>query len=495
MPTSDPVVGTTEATGDRGVPALCVRKDTQADVATADGKYAPPQLNASGAMRVDGSAVTQPVSGTVTITPSGTQTVAISQTGANNDVDVLSIAAGDNNIGNVDIASSLPAGTNAIGKLAANSGVDIGDVDVTSVIPGTGATNLGKAEDAAHTSGDIGVMSLGVRNDALAALTGTNLDYSPIGVTASGEVYSYVTNVLPGSAANALGKIEDAAHASGDTGVMILAVRKDSPTNLVGADGDYAPLQVDDLGGLRIGAPNNRAVSGALGALDATLTLVGDGLGSVEWEVDTGNLVGTVVFEASLDDSNWFAINAVRIDGTIIANTATFADRGTLSPTGYSRYRLRVSAYTSGTSNARMEGALSADTVRLGQALPSGGNILGYVYTFPVAGQPLQGSARSDTFTATGNGTTIDASTFSCKHFGLQVVGTGAAATTWDVRLEGSMDNVNFTQIVAHTQVTGDGVMVWSGANHFPSLYFRSRCAGLVLGGATNIIAYIYGVP
>jgi hypothetical protein len=49
------------------------------------------------------------------------------------DVDILSIAAGDNNIGNVDIASALPAGTNAIGKLAANSGVDIGDVDVTSV--------------------------------------------------------------------------------------------------------------------------------------------------------------------------------------------------------------------------------------------------------------------------------------------------------------------------------------------------------------------------
>lgn len=32
----------------------------------------------------------------------------------------------------VDVVGALPAGTNAIGKLAANSGVDIGDVDVTS---------------------------------------------------------------------------------------------------------------------------------------------------------------------------------------------------------------------------------------------------------------------------------------------------------------------------------------------------------------------------
>jgi hypothetical protein len=49
----------------------------------------------------------------------------------------------------VAVMDALPAGTAAIGKLAANSGVDIGDTDVTSVIPGTGATNLGKAIDTA----------------------------------------------------------------------------------------------------------------------------------------------------------------------------------------------------------------------------------------------------------------------------------------------------------------------------------------------------------
>jgi hypothetical protein len=37
----------------------------------------------------------------------------------------------------VQVSSALPAGTNAIGKLAANSGVDIGDVDVTSIAAGT----------------------------------------------------------------------------------------------------------------------------------------------------------------------------------------------------------------------------------------------------------------------------------------------------------------------------------------------------------------------
>ena len=37
----------------------------------------------------------------------------------------------------VDVVAALPAGTNAIGKLAANSGVDIGDVDVTSIAAGS----------------------------------------------------------------------------------------------------------------------------------------------------------------------------------------------------------------------------------------------------------------------------------------------------------------------------------------------------------------------
>ena len=47
----------------------------------------------------------------------------------------------------------------------------------TTLTPGTGATNLGKAEDAAHTSGDVGVFALGVRADTLADVSGATGDY------------------------------------------------------------------------------------------------------------------------------------------------------------------------------------------------------------------------------------------------------------------------------------------------------------------------------
>lgn len=57
-----------------------------------------------------------------------------------------------------------------------------GTVAVSDVTPGTQATDLGKAEDALHTSGDVGVMGLAVRNDTISALSGDG-DYTPLQLT------------------------------------------------------------------------------------------------------------------------------------------------------------------------------------------------------------------------------------------------------------------------------------------------------------------------
>jgi len=57
----------------------------------------------------------------------------------------------------VDIVAALPAGANSIGTLGANSGVDIGDVDVTS-ITGVTMSNAGMqiTGDEAHDAADAG---------------------------------------------------------------------------------------------------------------------------------------------------------------------------------------------------------------------------------------------------------------------------------------------------------------------------------------------------
>jgi len=86
---------------------------------------------------------------------------------------------------------ALPAGTNGIGKLTSNSGVDIGDVDVTSVIPGTGATSLGKAIDTMTGATDTGVLTLATRDDALGALTPVEGDNVQLRVDANGALWTH----------------------------------------------------------------------------------------------------------------------------------------------------------------------------------------------------------------------------------------------------------------------------------------------------------------
>lgn len=109
------------------------------------------------------------------------------------------------------------------------------DVDVTRVIPGTTATALGKAEDAAHADGDTGVLILGVRNHAGAGADG---DYSAMSVTSTGElrimahrdvqriavgVTGVTTSVTAYTAGDQVGgqiSLSNAARASGGTGII-----------------------------------------------------------------------------------------------------------------------------------------------------------------------------------------------------------------------------------------------------------------------------------
>lgn len=99
--------------------------------------------------------------GSATLLPGNATDGLLVNLGANNDVTVTGT-----------VTANLAAGTN-----------NIGDVDVLSIVPGTGATNLGKAEDAAHADGDVGVMMLGVVNNTPSAVTG---DYAALSLGTNG---------------------------------------------------------------------------------------------------------------------------------------------------------------------------------------------------------------------------------------------------------------------------------------------------------------------
>lgn len=101
-------------------------------------------------------------------------------------------------------------------------------------------------------------------------------------------------------------------------------------------------------------------------------------------------------------------------------------------------------------------------------------------------------NTRQDTYTGTGAGTIISLTDNPTKVHAIQVKGTGAAATSWTVLLEGSLDGVNFSTVLTHNAT--DGSTVFSGTALNACKYIRSNCTALSLGSASNIVVTILGV-
>lgn len=128
-------------------------------------------VDATAGLKVDlGADNDVTVTGTVTANLSATDNAVLDTIDTSTAAAAASLATLDNAIAGsemqVDVVGALPAGTNAIGKLSANSGVDIGDVDVTSAIITGGAV--------AHDSADSG-NPIKVGAKAITALSGATL--------------------------------------------------------------------------------------------------------------------------------------------------------------------------------------------------------------------------------------------------------------------------------------------------------------------------------
>ena len=93
----------------------------------------------SGAWKVDGSGVTQPVSGTVGLNPGSS--VGVSG----------SLPAGTNNIGNVGVSGALPAGTNNIGTVNVATPTPLTGHVACTVADGTRSCDSGDPGLAAGT--------------------------------------------------------------------------------------------------------------------------------------------------------------------------------------------------------------------------------------------------------------------------------------------------------------------------------------------------------
>jgi len=74
---------------------------------------------------------------------------------------------------------------------------------------------------------------------------------------------------------------------------------------------------------------------------------------------------------------------------------------------------------------------------------------------------------------------TVDVSNVPVRHYSLQA-SESVNVGTWDVRLEGSLDNINFTQILQHVTTTNaPNSVVSSGTLSVPMPYLRLRLASI----------------
>jgi hypothetical protein len=294
--------------------------------------------------------------------------------------------------------------------LAANSGVDIGDVDVTSVIPGVGATNLGKAEDAVHADGDTGVMSLAVRNDTLAALGSADGDYAPFQVDATGALY---VNIASGAGGTEYS--EDAATPATIVGTATMFERDDALTTLTPAEGDWASLRCSAEGALWIQDFNSDAIAASLvdietntdfgavvgGGVEATalrVTIASDSTGLLSVDDNGGTLTVDNPTHDDLNANVTLQVGDVDVSATVpVPISATEAANSALNPiyvqettTGVSTDEIHdydTAAAVASDATDNHDYTVTGTTFMLRSIIVAGsGNIKAELQTGPVAG-------------------------------------------------------------------------------------------------------------
>lgn len=311
---------TAHASGDFGSMALVVRSDAGGSLVSADGDYSPLQVDATGRLRVladlttsfdftyaeDSAAASGDIGGFMLLVRQDTLATSTSADGdygafksnalgelythdtdANASLDAIETSTGsidtkltttnstlatiDTSLNNIETSTgSIDTKLTTTNSTLATIDTSLNNVEAdtaTLVISNAAILSelqaLSQAEDAVHASGDLGIMSLAVRNDAGTALASDG-DYIPLSTDASGNLRVAGTFSVGGTFA------EDSAAASGDLGMQVLTVRKDALTTNVSADGDYGSFLAWSEGSVKVVDMPNIAVLATAVSVDTT---------------------------------------------------------------------------------------------------------------------------------------------------------------------------------------------------------------------------------
>jgi hypothetical protein len=153
-------------------------------------------------------------------------------------------------------------------------------------------------------------------------------------------------------------------------------------TQLFDVRGNPFNGQLDAITGETI--TDARAATAVLGALNATSGVDLNGKAVVACDLRSAAFTGTVVFEGTIDGVNWFGLTAIIGTATVglLAGAGVVNTQAIGRVSGFRSFRIRVSAYTSGTLTVALRSS-SSDYAILASPVPAhlGATITGLVNT------------------------------------------------------------------------------------------------------------------
>jgi hypothetical protein len=194
--------------GDGGALRMSANRNLYVNIRDAAGNERGLNVDAAGSIAVTSAALA--------VLGGGVEAAALRVTIANDSTGLLSI---DDNGGSLTVDGTVAISNAAFGVVG--GGVEATALRVTIATDSTGVLSIDDNGSTLTVDGTVAVSSI-------------------------------TTAVVPGTAATNLGKAIDTLSGATDTGVGALAVRRDADTSLVGATGDWAPLLVDANGYLKV---------------------------------------------------------------------------------------------------------------------------------------------------------------------------------------------------------------------------------------------------
>ncbi len=208
-----------------------------------------------------------------------------------------------------------------------------------------------------------------IADDLNAAALGKVVNVNP-----AGTEYGSVVRNIPSGTQPVSGTVTANAGTNLNTSVLLLDATFTGRINTQGQKTMAASTPVvlgSDQSTLPV-TTVDRVASGSLTALNQATTISTVGLSSVGVNV-AGVWVGTLAFEASIDGTTFFAVNAPPVPSGATVQTTTVNGQWMVWVGGFNLFRARVSAFTSGTFVVNLEGSQADHQIVVNQ--PTAANL------------------------------------------------------------------------------------------------------------------------